>query len=335
MITIAYLGPAGTYSEAAALLYADHWRTVNGKIHNALPDSGSDSKTNSKNKSKTKSTSYTSGNTSPLPELKLLPCNTIPQAINAVAQGQCQLAIVPAENSIQGGVTMTLDTLWQKDHLKIEQALEIAINHALITQATDLSQIQTVYSHPQGLAQCQQWLHDHLPHVHQISTDSTTEGLQFVKTDNHAAVISSQRAADLYGLPVLACPINDHPENCTRFWVLTHSQATNGLDPKYGDKYGDLHHALDDQPSHTSLAFSLPRNCPGALVKALSLMAERGLNLSRIESRPTKRSLGEYIFFADIEAATTDPNCQAALEELATVTETLKVFGSYHILDAT
>jgi prephenate dehydratase len=269
-----------------------------------------------------------------LPELSLLPCHTIPQAIDAVTQGKCQLAIVPVENSIQGGVTMTLDTLWEKDHLKIEQALEIAINHALITQATDLSQIQTVYSHPQGLAQCQQWLHEHLPHVHQIATDSTTEGLQFLKTDPHAAVISSQRAADLYQLPVLACPINDHPENCTRFWVLTHNQPTLNA-ANLAPKYPELNLALHDQPSHTSLAFSLPRNCPGALVKALSLMAERGLNLSRIESRPTKRSLGEYIFFADIEAATTDPNCQSALTELATVTETLKVFGSYHIWDAT
>ena len=306
MITIAYLGPTGTYSEAAALLYADHWRAIN--------------------------------NTKPatLPELQLLPCQTIPQAINAVVQGQCQLAVVPAENSIQGGVTMTLDTLWEKEHLKIEQALEIAINHALITKAQDLSQIKTVYSHPQGLAQCQQWLHDHLPHVHQITTDSTTEGLKFVKTDDHAAVISSQRAADLYDLPVLACPINDHPENCTRFWVLTHNQSTSTANQTLDHgQYRDLHHALDDQPSHTSIAFSLPRNGPGALVTALSLMAERGLNLSRIESRPTKRSLGEYIFFADIEAAASDPNCQAALAELATVTETLKVFGSYHILSAT
>jgi prephenate dehydratase len=243
----------------------------------------------------------------------MCPYPTIPQAINAAERGDVDIAVVPVENSIQGGVTMTLDSLWQSEALQIQQAIVLPIAHALITRAQNLQDIKVVYSHPQGLAQCQQWLDRNLPTAQQIATDSTADGVHLVATDPTMAAIASQRAAEIYSLPVLEYPINDQPDNCTRFLVLGRTAPTT-------------------QGTHSSLAFSLKRNMPGALVKPLFVFANRQINMSRIESRPTKRSLGEYIFFIDIEASMADPNLSEALQELRTVTEDLKILGSYAIL---
>ena len=243
---------------------------------------------------------------------QLCPYPTIPQAINAAEHGNVDIAIVPVENSIQGGVTMTLDSLWQSESLQIQQAIVLPIAHSLITRAPTLAAIKIVYSHPQGLAQCQQWLDRHLPTVQQIATDSTTDGLHIIAEDSSLAAIASQRAAELYNLPILKYPINDQPDNCTRFLVLGRTAPTT-------------------KGTHSSLAFSLKRNIPGALVKSLLVFADRQINLSRIESRPTKRSLGEYIFFIDIEAPIEDPQLSEALSKLQEVTENLKILGSYAI----
>jgi prephenate dehydratase len=229
-----------------------------------------------------------------------------------VADGQAHLAVVPVENSIEGGVTMTLDTVWQLDTLQIQQALVLPIFHALLSQAKTLEGIQTVYSHPQALAQCQEWLGRHLPSAQLIPTNSTTEALQHLDPKGAIAAIASQRAAQLYDVPVLAYPINDYPDNCTRFWMMS-------LQPSPGGSY-------------TSLAFSVRANVPGALVKPLQVFAKRGINLSRIESRPTKRSLGDYLFFIDLEASMNQETVQSALEEVKQYTEILKIFGSYNIM---
>ncbi|MBD1821151.1 prephenate dehydratase [Cyanobacteria bacterium FACHB-DQ100] len=274
--TIAHLGPHGTYTEAAALKYLT-WLT------------------------------QTSNETA-----FLCPYPSITQALEAVAKEQAHFAVVPVENSIEGSVTMTLDALWRLDTLKIQHAIVLPINHALLSIAERLDEIQTVYSHPQALAQCQNWLDRNLPNVQLIAANSTTEALQHLGEDQTIAAISSQRAAQLYSLPILASPINDHPENCTRFLVLSLDQSPGG--------------------SRTSLAFSVSANKPGVLMKPLQIFAERGINLSRIESRPTKRSLGDYVFFVDLEADTRQDAIQAALDELTTCTETLKVFGSYSVL---
>ena len=277
MTTVAYLGPAGTYSEMAALQY----------LQLSHPDLEHDPS-------------------------RMCPYPTIPQAINAAEQGHVDVAVVPVENSIQGGVTMTLDSLWQSESLQIQQAIVMPIAHALITRAQNFDDIKVVYSHPQGLAQCQQWLDQHLPNVQQIASDSTTDGLHIVAKDVTVAAIASQRAAEIYDLPILQYPINDQPDNCTRFLVLGRTSPTT-------------------KGTHSSLAFSLKRNMPGALVKPLLVLADRQINMSRIESRPTKRSLGEYIFFIDIEAPIDDPNFSEALQELQAVTENLKILGSYAI----
>jgi prephenate dehydratase len=272
---IAHLGPIGTYAEAAALAYAD------------LID-----------------TSTT-----------LLPCNTIAQAIAAVDQGQANLAVVPVENSIEGSVTMTLDALWQADQLQIQQALVMPIEHTLITTATELSKINTVYSHPQALSQCQNWLGQFLPTAQQVAANSTTAVLTELATQPQAAAISSQRAADLYQLPTLVQGIGDYPANRTRFWVLGHQPAPTG--------------------SHTSLAFSLSANVPGALLGVLARLASQQINLSRIESRPTKKSLGDYLFFIDIEADGSNPVVANVLQDLTDYVEKIQSFGSYDIVEIT
>ncbi len=271
MTTIAHLGPAGTYTEAAAMAYA--------RIGIARGD------------------------------VQLQPYPNIARTLQAVADGETELAVVPVENSIEGSVAMTLDTIWQLNGLQIQQALILPIHHALISVATDFSQIETIYSHPQALAQCQEWLQQHLPQAALVAENSTTAALTTLADYPKTAAISSVRAANLYDLPILAHPINDYPDNQTKFWAI-------GLAPSTVGKC-------------TSVAFSLRSNSSGGLVTALNFFSSRELNLSRIESRPSKRSLGEYLFFIDIE---TDLNCHAlksALTDLTDYAETVKNFGSY------
>ncbi|WP_414623078.1 prephenate dehydratase [Calothrix sp. CCY 0018] len=284
MISIAHLGPPGTYAEQAALYYLS-WLTKNTKT-----------------------------------EASLCPYPSIFQTIYSVAKGQADLAVVPVENSIQGGVTVTLDTLWQLDNLQIQLALIVPITHALISCSQSLDSIKTVYSHPQALAQCQKWLEKFLGQVQLVPTNSTTEALQKLESDKAAAAISSLRAAQLYDLPVLANGINDYPDNCTRFWVV--SQPDNSPN----------HEMLTNTAFYTSLAFSVPANLPGVLVKPLQVFANQNINLSKIESRPTKRSLGEYVFFMDLEADVSSTKMQSALAELSNYTEILKIFGTYNVL---
>lgn len=273
MTSIAHLGPSGSYSELAATNYA-HWLKINHGAASTLK-------------------SY----------------NTISKTIQAAATGETGAAVVPIENSIGGSVRDTLDMLWELNTLKIQNNLVIPIHHALLSQATNLSAIKTVCSHPQALTQCQKWLAANLPDAVQIATSSTTEALPRLSSDVTLAAISPLWAAKLYNISTLADPINDNPDNATRFWVLGRNQNHRG--------------------SHTSLAFRLPDNAPGALLKPLQLFATQGINMSRIESRPTKLALGDYRFFIDIEASLDDPNTQAALQLLKNCTKSLKIFGSY------
>ncbi|MEH1849024.1 MAG: prephenate dehydratase [Nostoc sp.] len=283
-ILIAYLGPPGTYTEQAAVFYVK-WLSKSTGIEAIL-------------------SSYP----------------TISQSLHAVADGQAHLAVVPVENSIEGSVTTTLDTLWQLDSLQIQLALVLPIAHMLISCASSLDRIKTVYSHPQALAQCQGWVERFLPTVQIIPSNSTTEALQRLEQDTTTAAIASSRAAQVYKLPILASGINDYPENFTRFWVVSQSEADTG-------------YQVSKVPtSHTSLAFSMPANTPGALVKPLQIFAQLGINLSRIESRPTKRSLGEYLFFMDLEADAKEAQMQSALAELTIHTEILKILGAYNVL---
>lgn len=302
---IAHLGPIGTNAETAALAYVN-WLSLE-EINS---------------------------------ECTLYPYSTISQALEASASGLVDCAIVPIENSIEGSVTVTLDTLWRLDALRIKHALILPISHALLSNAKSLSEIQKVYSHPQALAQCQSWLGEFIPGAELIPANSTTEALQYLQ-DSSVAAISAPRAAELYNLPILAHPINDYPDNYTRFWVLGRDGVEIGNAPKTdgssitsATKPTANSHLDAERPNctHISLAFSVPANMPGTLVKPLQVFASRGINLSRIESRPTKRSLGEYIFFMDVEADACSTLVRSALEELKNHTETLKIFGCYTVL---
>ncbi len=276
VISIAHLGPAGTHSETATLAYS---RFLKQKYRETL---------------------------------ELSPYPSIAQSLYAVANQEVTVGVVPVENSTEGSVGITLDTLWELAQLQIQQELVLPIHHTLISRSTVIQDLQTVYSHPQALAQCQKWLDRFLPKVTLIPTNSTTEALNYVESTATAAAIASPRAAQLYNLPILADNINDYPDNCTRFWVVGLTPTTSG--------------------SKLSLAFSVSKNIPGALVKPLQVFASRNINLSRIESRPTKRSLGEYLFFIDLENNPHQPVTPETLSELSLCTEVIKSFGSYDLL---
>ncbi len=273
-VSIAHLGPKGSFSDFAAATYAESLKAQSTKLDAYL---------------------------------------TIAQAIRATEQGDTDYCVVPVENSIGGGVTITLDTLWEIKTLQIQQAFTLPVRHALISKAESIDQVETVFSHPQALAQCRSWLAEHMPNAKLIPSNSTSEPLPRIKEDSKLGAIASTWGAKIYDLPVLAHPINDFADNYTRFWVLGKQPATSG--------------------QFTSIAFSLRSNEPGALLKPLQLFSVLNINMSRIESRPTKRSLGDYIFFVDVEASAQDQTMKSALELLKMHTATLKNFGSYGLID--
>lgn len=272
-LVVAHLGPRGTNTETVALVYGEQHQARTGQ------------------------------------RVDFSPCPSIGKTLEAVAQDKVDVAIVPVENSTEGGIAITLDGLWGAETLKIQQELVLPITHVLLSRGKSLESLTRVVSHPQALGQCQKWLGIHLPQVILVPANSTTEAIQIIGDDPNSAAIASPRAATLFDLPILQEDIQDYPDNCTRFWAIGKDGYLTG--------------------SHTTLAFSFPRNMPGALVNPLKLLAERNINLSRIESRPTKRSLGEYVFFMDLEASQAEPRLQEALEELQQYTEVLKIFGSY------
>ncbi len=285
--TIAFLGPAGTYGEQASRRLA----VILGA-----------------------------------PEVNLQPQVGIRNVIQALQEGRCDAAVVPVENSVEGGVTTCLDVLWESglegaQPLGIERALILPIRHALLSEG-DLDQISEVLSHPQALGQCSLWLQQHLPSALQLSTSSTAEAARMVRGSRFRAAIASRQAGLDHGLPERAYPINDQPGNCTRFLLLR--RLPSGVTAA-GAGTGQA----------TSLAFSLHSNAPGGLVAALQCFAARRLNMSRIESRPSKRELGEYVFFVDLETEGQLEALRGAIEALTPLCERLVCFGSYPIDDGT
>ncbi|MCP9809517.1 prephenate dehydratase [Cyanobium sp. HWJ4-Hawea] len=267
---IAYLGPVGTYGEQAARQLAQ------------LED---------------------------LAEPILLPQIGIRAVVEALASGRTDAAVVPVENSVEGGVTACLDALWEHSDLAIARALVLPIRHALLGSGP-LEGISEVLSHPQALAQCSQWLDDHLPQALQLPTSSTADAARMVAGSRFRAAIASQQAGLEHGLEELAFPINDVAGNCTRFLLLRRGERSC-------------------EGPVASLAFSLHSNQPGALLEALGCFAHRALNMSRIESRPSKREMGEYIFFVDLELPEGPGPLAEVLIELQPLCEHLAMFGAY------
>lgn len=233
---------------------------------------------------------------------------TIPDAVDAAAEGQADVAVVPIENTIEGGVNATVDALFDSE-LSISGEFVLDVELCLLARSQDLSLIQRVASHPQPLGQCKHWLRKHLPHAELVVTSSTTAAAQDALEDPHTAAVGSKLAAES-GLLVVRERIQDHEGNATRFVVVgKHLAAPTG----------------DDK---TTLVFSTPHE-RGALRRVLEVFDAEGLNLTRIESRPLPGQKWEYAFFTDLEGHRDEPPVQRALARLGEGGALVRVLGSY------
>jgi chorismate mutase/prephenate dehydratase len=237
-----------------------------------------------------------------------LETRTIQDAIEAAGNGDAELAIVPIENSTEGGVNATLDALFDNS-VTISAELVLDIELCLLAQSADLSQIRRVASHPQPLGQCKQWLRQNLPQAEAVVAPSTTAAAQDALRDPHTAAVGSRLAAEL-GLLVVRERIQDHEGNATRFVIVGKT-----LPPRTGN-------------DKTTLVFSTPHE-RGALRRVLEVFDAEGLNLTRIESRPLRGQLWQYAFFTDLEGHRDDPAVQRALERLQHGGAMVRVLGSY------
>lgn len=238
-------------------------------------------------------------------------------AIVAVERGEADRALVPFENSIEGSVRATLDTLaFETSRVSIVGEHDFTIRHSLVArQALELDEIEVVLSHPQASAQCARFIREHLARAEVRGAASTAEAVRLVsEADRPWAALGTDSAARIYGCVVLREGVEDSAENVTRFvWI-----APEGTPP------------IGDGPWRTSLVFSeLGEDHPGALADALQEFSDRGLNLTRIESRPLRRGLGRYMFFCDLDGAISDPTVAEAIEALEAKAESVRVLGSY------
>ncbi len=265
-LQIAFLGPHGTYSQAAAYKHFGH------AVHNR-------------------------------------PVQTIEEVFREVEAKTVDYGVVPVENSTEGGVNQTLDCFIGTS-LKICGEIELPIHHHLLATVTEPEQIQRIYAHQQSLAQCQHWLTNQLPHVERIAVDSNAEAARRVVNETNAAAIAGSIAADLYQLKIIASRIEDNVNNTTRFAVLGQQE----IPPTAHDK--------------TSLLLS-SSNRPGALFHLLEPFAQNQVNMTRIESRPSKQGIWEYVFFVDIEGHIQDQPIVNALQALEQHTSLIKHLGSY------
>jgi prephenate dehydratase len=245
---------------------------------------------------------------------ELIPFRTIPELVTAVESGIAEEAVLPIENSIEGSISATLDLLIHETPLKIKAELVVPVRLFLIVPAgANLAGISSVKSHPNPLGQSRRFLDRYLPRAEQMAALSTAAAVEEVVRlgDPTVAAIGTYRSAALFGGQVLASDIQDAQSNVTRFVVL----AAHDASPTGDDK--------------TSLGFTLVRDAPGALYTSLEPFAKQGVQLTKMESRPTKAVLGEYFFLVDLLGHRTDPKIALALEQLAGYAEEMKVFGSY------
>jgi prephenate dehydratase len=244
---------------------------------------------------------------------------TIHEAILAVERGEADRALVPFENSIEGSVRGTLDTLaFDAEGVTIVGEHDYRVRVHLITrEAVALDAVEAVLSHQQPLAQCARFLRENLPEVELRSVSSTAAAVRMVsESERPWAALGSRAAASLYGCTVLREGVEDEAGNVTRFvWI-----APAGVEP------------AGEGPWKTSLVFSeLGEDHPGALVDALGEFSSRSINLSRIESRPLRSGLGRYMFFCDLEGAAGDPTVAEAIAALRGKAESVRLLGSYPV----
>lgn len=265
-LRVAYLGPAGTFSQAA--VYKQFGHEVDA-LHEADIDA----------------------------------------CFRAVETGRADFAVVPVENSTEGAVSRTLDLI-VSSALKICGEIMLPIHQNLMRKSLGLKGIQRVYGHAQSLAQCKNWLSRHLPHATLISVTSNSEGALRAASEPESATLGSEVAAELYGLSIIEPRIEDEASNTTRFLVLgQHDAAPSGRDK-------------------TSLVLGAP-NQPGAIVKLLQPLADAGISMSKLESRPARSANWEYVFFVVCEGHREDSHLASTLAEVGRHAAFLKILGSY------
>ncbi len=265
-LTVACLGPEGTYSQAATLKHFGH-------------------------------------------SVTLKPLTTIEEIFREVEAGSADYGVVPVENSSEGTIHHTLD-MFLRSPLKICGDMELRIHHQLLSSAERLDDIRRVRAHQQSLAQCREWLDANLPGVERGNVSSNAEAARLARDDPGMAAIASDAAAEMYGLNILAANIEDDPGNTTRFLVI----GDRKVGPSGRDK--------------TTLMLAA-HNRAGALYALLEPFSRHGVSMTRIESRPSRISKWDYVFFVDVDGHSEDENVAAALEELAATALQLKVLGSY------
>ncbi len=265
-LTVAYLGPVGTWTEAAASKHFGH-------------------------------------------SVAMRSAASIAEVFREVEGGGCAFGVVPVENSIEGVVTHTLDN-FADSPLVICGEVELRIHHCLLGRVAALGDARRLYGHPQALAQCRRWVDGHLAGIERLPVPSNAEGARRAAGEEGAVAIASEAAAAHYDLRVLAARIEDEPDNTTRFLVIGRQASGSSGDDK------------------TSLIFATP-NRPGALRDILDCLAGAGISLSRIESRPSRRAMWEYLFYVDLDGHASDPHVAAALAEIESRATLVKRLGSY------
>ncbi|MBA3028925.1 MAG: prephenate dehydratase [Desulfobacteraceae bacterium] len=241
--------------------------------------------------------------------MEFRPKSNFNDVFHAVAAKEAELGIIPLENSLQGSVGQCLD-LFLKYNLYIQSEVFSKISHTLLSNETTLSEVETIYSHHQPLEQCATWLRTHLPQAKIIPMESTAAAAKQIAGLKRCAAIGHIKLGEMLGLGVLARNIEDLPDNWTRFVIIGRSF------PK-----GESH-------DKTSILFTLPDKS-GALVGVLNLLAERKINMKKLESRPMRSEKWQYVFFTDVECDLSRPEYSDLVKELATSCHSLRILGSY------
>lgn len=244
---------------------------------------------------------------------ELLPVATVTAAVEAVARGEADGAVCAIENALDGSITETLDLLLREDgRLRICGEVVLPISHVLVGAAgVDLPAASVVYSHPSALAQCRSTVGRLAPNAKPVAALSTAAAIEASLAEPGALAIGNRLSAALYQATIYAEDVADEPGNETRFVVLSHHDAARSGDDK------------------TSVAFTTHHDRPGSLVEVLGIFSKRGINLTRIESRPTRQALGTYVFLVDLQGHREDGPVAQGIEEARGVTLWLRVLGSY------
>lgn len=240
-----------------------------------------------------------------------VPADSIDAVFHAVESGAANYGLVPVENSTEGAIGRTLDLLLSSK-LRICGEVLLQVHQCVLSNENDLAMVRKIYSHPQSFGQCQDWLNAHLPHAERITASSNADAARLAAEESFSAAVAGEQAADHFRLKVLARNIEDEARNTTRFLVIGNQDVA----PSGRDK--------------TSLVMSAA-NRPGAVHDLLVPLAQNGVSMTKLESRPSRAGLWEYVFYVDIEGHQADAKVAAALEQLKQIASFVKVLGSYPV----